>query len=289
MLDCMNHPGVPATGACARCGQPYCDNCLVEFLGARYCGPCRNLRLAETQGPAYAANSPGFVQDQAIFAGTGRVDVSRWLGKGWELTAADIGTWLLAALVATLLGIVSCGIAFPALVSGMFLMAFHQIRGERVTLDQLFSGFSRFLNSLGLALIAGLPMVILLGLAIGNLVRALSMSKPDSSDAVSAILFFYAIYPIAMLVAVVFYTVAFFAYPRVAATNASPLAAISDSWQVVRRNPWMFLAMVFLLGLIHFAGSYFCQLLMLFVFPLMVLTVAQAYVDHFGLLDADLR
>lgn len=47
MMACPNHPTLPAAAPCAGCGAALCENCLVEFLGGRYCGPCRDARLAQ--------------------------------------------------------------------------------------------------------------------------------------------------------------------------------------------------------------------------------------------------
>jgi hypothetical protein len=51
MIPCTFHPTVEATGPCAACGRPFCDGCLVDFLGRPLCGPCRDQRLAAVSGP----------------------------------------------------------------------------------------------------------------------------------------------------------------------------------------------------------------------------------------------
>src|SRR5437762_13555352 len=86
MAFCTYHPGVEASGACARCGQPFCDACLVEILGQRFCGPCRDMRLAEMQAPLR-------MQGAATFAGTGKVDIGRWLTGGWQIIQPDLVTF----------------------------------------------------------------------------------------------------------------------------------------------------------------------------------------------------
>lgn len=32
------------------CSRPLCSDCVTEFLGGRYCGPCRDYWLARAQG-----------------------------------------------------------------------------------------------------------------------------------------------------------------------------------------------------------------------------------------------
>lgn len=48
---CWNHPDDPAEAACAACGQPFCQSCLVRLQGRTLCGPCKNLRLRRLERP----------------------------------------------------------------------------------------------------------------------------------------------------------------------------------------------------------------------------------------------
>ena len=36
-MKCTNHPEVEASGMCAYCGKPFCQDCLVEVNGRMYC------------------------------------------------------------------------------------------------------------------------------------------------------------------------------------------------------------------------------------------------------------
>jgi hypothetical protein len=49
MSTCINHPGTEAHERCAGCGRPFCPSCLVDFLGHRSCGACRDYKLAQMQ------------------------------------------------------------------------------------------------------------------------------------------------------------------------------------------------------------------------------------------------
>ena len=46
---CINHPAEPAAGVCSACACAFCEGCLVELLGRRMCGPCRDTHLAQMQ------------------------------------------------------------------------------------------------------------------------------------------------------------------------------------------------------------------------------------------------
>ncbi len=36
-MKCTNHPEREATGMCAYCGKPFCEECLIEVKGRMYC------------------------------------------------------------------------------------------------------------------------------------------------------------------------------------------------------------------------------------------------------------
>lgn len=44
-MDCRNHPGAAAVGACAGCAESYCENCLVDVRGTRYCASCKGMAI----------------------------------------------------------------------------------------------------------------------------------------------------------------------------------------------------------------------------------------------------
>ena len=46
---CPNHPEVAAHEECAQCGQPLCDQCLVEIRGQALCGGCKISLVQDLQ------------------------------------------------------------------------------------------------------------------------------------------------------------------------------------------------------------------------------------------------
>ena len=44
-MQCKNHPNVPAVDRCAGCAESFCNDCLVEIHGQKYCGSCKVLAL----------------------------------------------------------------------------------------------------------------------------------------------------------------------------------------------------------------------------------------------------
>jgi hypothetical protein len=45
-VDCENHSGTTATGICAICGKPVCDDCSVSHEGRVYCDDVRHSQLS---------------------------------------------------------------------------------------------------------------------------------------------------------------------------------------------------------------------------------------------------
>ena len=52
---CFNHEDVPSVQKCADCGEVFCAGCIVTFLDATLCGPCKNYRLRKMQRPPRAS------------------------------------------------------------------------------------------------------------------------------------------------------------------------------------------------------------------------------------------
>jgi hypothetical protein len=45
MATCKNHPQTPASGRCSGCAEEFCQNCLVDIQGQKYCGSCKVMAL----------------------------------------------------------------------------------------------------------------------------------------------------------------------------------------------------------------------------------------------------
>jgi hypothetical protein len=44
-MNCKNHPNVPAANRCSACAEAFCDNCLVEVAGKKYCSSCKVMAV----------------------------------------------------------------------------------------------------------------------------------------------------------------------------------------------------------------------------------------------------
>jgi hypothetical protein len=277
---CAVHPGLPATGACTHCQRFFCSVCLAEQGEASLCVSCQ-----------YALSQAGrskLPEQRTDFRGTGRVDLGRWIGAGWQLLSANLGAWLLASLLVQAIGAVTCMVAYPALMCGLYHMALRQIRGERIAADQVFWGFRRFWPALGFGLLFSVPVFPVYGLMAARIFPLFAIKNPPLEQAMEIWFLALAGYGFLFLYLLLAWTVSFFAHARLTATAVGPIHAITDSWQVVRRNFWMYVLTAFVFMLIQgLAGQVVC-IGTLFAIPLTTLASAQAYVDHFGLDDANL-
>jgi uncharacterized membrane protein len=271
MAACLNHPTVDTSAVCARCAQPYCDSCLVDFMGQRFCGPCRDYRLYELQHPG----GPG-----AVYSGTGTVDMGRWLGAGWNIISQDLMTWAIAMLLAGVIGLFSCYVCLGPLMCGMSMMAYRKMTYGTVEVGNVFDGFKRFLNAFLFMLILGVvSYAIGIGIQFGTSMLTL-IDRGNQSLTVVALLMQWGIsIPVQGLLR----GLTFFSLPHIAARNANPIDALTASWEVVRRNPLMFCVAGLVFQIISSAGALALCLGIFVTAPLIVAANAQAYADHFGI------
>lgn len=220
------------------------------------------------------------------FAGTGTVDIGRWLNAGWSIIKDDILTFAVASFLMVLLAAVTCGVLGPAMQCGLFMMAFHRMTGRRVEIGTVFEGFSRFLNALLTGLLLLLVTLVVSGIAYGPIFLA-QAAAPDSeaAQAIAGLWNMVASLVLQALVSGAF----FFVFAHVAARNAGPGEAITVSWEVFTRNFLMFALVGFLFQLIAGLGAIACFIGVFVTQPLIIAATAQAYADHFGIAGFDAR
>lgn len=64
-MQCKEHPDVPAVDRCSGCAEPFCENCLVQIAGSKYCGSCKVLAV-QGQPMAEAATMPCKLAGEAL-------------------------------------------------------------------------------------------------------------------------------------------------------------------------------------------------------------------------------
>ncbi len=126
---------------CDRCGtqvrpdQQFCPNCGQSFTGTP--------AAAGPLPPPPAWTPPTNVH----------VSAGRWIGEGWDLVKADMGTYALAALIFFLLN----GVPFiqGALITGFHIYTMKKMMGRRTDFGDLFKGFNYFIPTLVATLLIG--------------------------------------------------------------------------------------------------------------------------------------
>jgi hypothetical protein len=106
-----------------------------------------------------------------------KAEPGRWIGEGWTMVKADIGTYMLMAF---LLSILSAMV--PIIIQGPLLVGFHlycmkKIMGRPAELGDLFKGFNFFVPSLVASLLIslfasiGFLLCIIPGLVVGAIFK----------------------------------------------------------------------------------------------------------------------
>ena len=116
---------------CDRCGTQVSDN--VQF--------CTNCGKSFAPLPAPAWTPPANVS----------ATPGRWIGQGWDLVKADLGTYILIALLFFVLS----GVPFiqGALIAGWHIYTLKKLMGRRADVGDFFKGFKFFVHALVASLI----------------------------------------------------------------------------------------------------------------------------------------
>jgi uncharacterized membrane protein len=150
---------------------------------------------------------------------------------------------------------------FSWLGGGMFDAAFKQLRGEQITINNLFSGARSFTRLLGALLLVQLP------LNIASII--LNFIFPG----LSLILFI----PLLIIPGLAFFTA-----PMIVEGGKGAIDAIKASIEVTKQNLVMFIIFGLAVGIIAFSGAIACGVGLLVTLPLLFLTQALAYRDVVG-------
>jgi uncharacterized membrane protein len=125
---------------CHTCGTQvandaqFCPNCGQSLSGSPLAG-----------GPAPVSWTPPV----GIKAEPGR-----WIGEGWNMVKADLGTYLLISLIFVLLNGVP--LIQGALIAGFHIFTMKKLMGRNAEFGDLFKGFNFFIPTLVASLLIGL-------------------------------------------------------------------------------------------------------------------------------------
>lgn len=117
----------------------FCHHCGAQLSdAAQFCTNCGQPLTAAASVPTAPA----------VWTPPAQVHVAagRWIGQGWDLVKADLGTYVVIALLYFILG--SVPLIGGALIAGFHIFTMKKLMGRKAELGDLFQGFNFFLPAL---------------------------------------------------------------------------------------------------------------------------------------------
>src|SRR5580658_4962721 len=125
----------------------FCHSCGTQVTdGVKFCPNCgQSLSLSSPAAPLATPWTP----PSGILA-----QPARWIGAGWNQVMADLGNYIVIALIFFVLN----GVPFVqgALIAGFHIFTMKKLMGRPAQLDDLFKGFNFFINALVASLLIAL-------------------------------------------------------------------------------------------------------------------------------------
>jgi len=187
------------------------------------------------------------------------VKLGDWLSEAWEIVKGDMVTFALATLVAGILA--STLILAGPMYVGFFIMVNKKLRGEQISVGDIFEGFQKFAPSL----------VAFLIIAIGGGVIGFLLSITGVGTILAPFLGI-------LIGGAMFYT-----FQIIAATDADGVTAIKMSWEKTKSDYLMYCVTYLVYGLIAELGVIACIVGVFVTFAIMGVAMGVAYRDNFGL------
>lgn len=185
-----------------------------------------------------------------------KMDISNEVKRGWALFKPNMALLIVAGLLASVVGALTCGLLSAPLLAGVF-MIIARLQAQDTTAPtagDVFKGFELFLPSLLLMVI-----VFVLGAVVGWI--------PIVGQLVSLV-----------VGSVLFWGLMFVAYQKLSAVEA-----LKKVWQLTKSGEFtMPLVLGIVANLVSALGVLACVIGVLFTFPLSLCIMATAYQTLFG-------
>jgi uncharacterized membrane protein len=128
----------------------FCHKCGTQISAeSQFCTTCGtplNAGASLAAAPVVPWTPPITVQVQS----------GRWISEGWALVKADMGNYVLLALVFLILSSAVPVILQGPLIAGMHIFTMKKLLGRRAEFADLFTGFNFFVPTLVASLVIGL-------------------------------------------------------------------------------------------------------------------------------------
>ncbi len=126
----------------------FCDRCGTQLSeGQQFCTSCGQT-VGGPPSPAAGALIPVWTPPVNV-----QVAAGHWIGAGWEVVKADLGMYVVAALIFFVLSGVP--LIQGALIAGFHIYTMKKIAGRRADFADLFKGFNFFIPTLVASLLIG--------------------------------------------------------------------------------------------------------------------------------------
>lgn len=254
-----------------------------------------------------------------------QVNIGLFLGEGWQVITQNVGGFIGFFVISFIISIILSNIPGGALVNGFvsailvagnYIVGFKILRGQPTSFGDFFSGFqgNRFLPILLTSLLTGLfsgifsifaTMAFIVGFlpSFRSVLERIQLETeppdpdldqiidllqrlPEIPAGVSLILI---VLGIILLIPAIYLGVAYtFAVPLVVERRVEFWAAMEASRKTVTHQWFGIFALVFVIGLINFAGACLCGLGLLITVPLSYGVIVAAHNNIFGLSDQSL-
>lgn len=64
-MKCKNHEDIDAVARCTGCKEAFCENCVVEMNGKKYCADCKIMTVREKPEIEFELETPKIVCEQS--------------------------------------------------------------------------------------------------------------------------------------------------------------------------------------------------------------------------------
>jgi hypothetical protein len=129
----------------------FCHKCGTQVSSdTQFCTTCGASLAMGPSGLAGASEVPW--SPPAVV----QVRAGHWVGEGWALVTANLGTYVLLALVFTILNSAVPVILQGPMIAGLHIFTIKQMLGRRPEFADLFTGFNYFVPTLVASLVIGL-------------------------------------------------------------------------------------------------------------------------------------
>ena len=200
--------------------------------------------------------------------------------EGWQLIKDRYWLFLGITLVAMLVGGAVPVVLVGAMMCGLYMCLFAQMRGEPVEFAMLFKGFDYFMQGLVAAAIQTLPVILIM--AVGQVIfMAFTMiiMPRERGEALPPVFFVgLAIFVLfAMIISLVIHSLFLFAYPLIVDRKLSGLDAVKLSYRAALKNLSGVIGLILIMAGLGILGVIACYVGVFLVMPISFAAYAVAY------------